>query len=565
LRIATRGDWQTRAFAFSAAGRLAGTETPIGRGVRWMARRVPGWRTKFPSAAYARDFIQNGLADRSWPVRTAAALALGECPRHASRAALRRQLRGPYRPERIAAAAALVRCGESIEPVTRAALLEGALSAPERIGDATSSAEFLQQLAERHARVLEAWPQNGTPSQPDGPTPASWARFLAGPPFAPRYGGHQAEIDRYDPDSEAAYLAAKPFSPINRAQNLRLLHTFVVAAEHLDAPIGARVLDLGSGSGWVSELLSKLGFETYTLDIAFGLLKVGQARFDRERLKPRFMAGDMARLPIASGSMAAVIVSDALHHVPDVPAVFREAFRTLEEGGQFVLSEPGEGHAETAKSRGEMLQYGVAEREIHLFEAIEYARAAGFDDVRVVPALAPELHIRPDEIGHAMRTSADEWFMRQYDGQAIAFAPFVLQSLFDHPVIVCRKGVKIPDSRSPRRLGAEIAHRLERRGRRIVGTVTLRNTGDTRWLPGREATGAVLFGIHLLSTDRGLLHFDLFRAPLPGPVEAASSTRLSIDFELPDETTAFCLKLDLVAEGICWFEDAGVEPVHVAV
>ena len=40
----------------------------------------------------------------------------------------------------------------------------------------------------------------------------------------------------------------------------------------------------------------------------------------------------MTALPIADASMSAVIVIDALHHVPDVPAVFREAFRVLDDG-----------------------------------------------------------------------------------------------------------------------------------------------------------------------------------------------------------------------------------------
>ena len=226
-------------------------------------------------------------------------------------------------------------------------------------------------------QVLECWRRvqhPGSLEQPHGTDAAAWGSFLAGPPHAGHSRGLQAEIERYHTDGETEYVLVKPFTPINRAKNTRLLHTFAAICEHLRAPTRARILDLGGGSGWVSELLAKLGYTPVTLDVSSALLSVGKQRFSREGLVPWFVVGDMTALPIAAGSMSAVIVIDALHHVPDVPAVFREAFRVLDTGGAFLLAEPGEGHAETDKSRGEMLEYGVHEREIHVAEIFEYTK-----------------------------------------------------------------------------------------------------------------------------------------------------------------------------------------------
>src|SRR5262245_11603530 len=115
FRMARQGDWETRALCWSAAGRIARAETFALRALRWLARQVPGQRARFPSAGrhgkYIRHFVANGLHDRSWIVRTAAALALGDCGSPASIPALRLLLAAPYRPERLAAAAALARCG----------------------------------------------------------------------------------------------------------------------------------------------------------------------------------------------------------------------------------------------------------------------------------------------------------------------------------------------------------------------------------------------------------------------------------------------------------------------
>src|SRR4029078_7119008 len=163
--------------------------------------------------------------------------------------------------------------------------------------------------------------------------------------------------------------------------------------------------------GWVSELLTQFGFRPFTLDLSSALLGIGRQRFAQKGLVSRFIAGDMTRLPVATCSMDAVLVMDALHHVPDVPAVFREAFRVLVDGGHFVLAEPGEGHSETERARAEIIEYGVEEREIHIFEMMDYGRDAGFDRIRAVPHYVPGISMSPAQVRAAMSDSADEWMM----------------------------------------------------------------------------------------------------------------------------------------------------------
>lgn len=92
------------------------------------------------------------------------------------------------------------------------------------------------------------------------------------------------------------------------------------------------------------------------------------------------------------------------------------------DGGQFVLAEPGEGHADSEKARNERLEHGVQEREIHLFEAVDRGREAGFSDIRVVLD-APPVTMTPENIRQATRVSADEWIVHSED-QPVAFPEF---------------------------------------------------------------------------------------------------------------------------------------------
>jgi hypothetical protein len=92
----------------------------------------------------------------------------------------------------------------------------------------------------------------------------------------------------------------------------------------------------------------------------------------------------------------------------------------------------------------------------------------------------------------------------------------------------------------------------------------VRNTGDTRWLAGGHQ-GHVQVGIQLLAENRTLIALDFVRAALPRDLETDDAIEVVLDFPLPDASTPYVLKIDMVDEGVCWFHDAGSQPVYIAV
>jgi ubiquinone/menaquinone biosynthesis C-methylase UbiE len=566
VELARRGDWRTRALAFSALGRHLRGNPDLRRRDTFkdkVVSRLPGLRRRFPAVAGygmpVRELVANGLSDRAWIVRTAAALALGECAALAPVPALKPLLRDSHRPVRVASAAALIAAGADIGD--EHTVLAGAEPAPRRIGDTESSLEWLGRLADAHRGLLSglaAWPSSSLLGAPGGP-----ASYLAGEARAETTDSRQAEIRRYAQEKETHYNFTKPFTRVDRAQNIRYLLAFLAVAENLRVPQDALILDLGGGAGWVSELLAKFGYRPVTLDLSTALIRVGRDRFTRENLTARFTAGDMTVLPIRTASVDAVVVIDALHHVPDVPAVFREAHRVLVPGGQFLLAEPGEGHAETDKSREEMGTHGVCEREIHLREAVDYGRRAGFDRIRVIPHFVPDIEMSPEDFGQAVATPSDRWRV-QRNGCEVAFDEVVMQSVLSHPILAFQKGVRPLDSRMPRELRAGIEPHLRRAGASVHGRVGLRNTGDTLWLRGADSAGSVRLGFQLMTPERHLLDMDFARAELLRDVAPGSTIDLIVDLRLPNADAPYVLKLDMVDEHVCWFEDVGGKPVFVA-
>jgi len=563
VRLMLRGDWRARTLALSTAGVMVREDPSAWRRLSLRGRllaRVPGLRRHVATTGergrlLARS-IANGLSDRCLIVRTAAALALGECRDPGQAGAIEPLLDDPFRPPRLAGLAALAACGRP----RREASLEGCEPTPAALGEGAPTLVWLARLAERHRGLLG---EAGIADAPGGTEPLAWAEWLAGPLATPESGGRHAEIERYAHESDLAYQLAKPFGTEDRAENLRQLDAFVAVAGALDVPLGARVLDLGGGSGWVSELLLRYGLRPVTLDVSASLLRLAATRFERARLHGLLVGADMTALPFASASFEAAVVLDALHHVEDVGAVLKEVRRVLVPGGPFVVAEPGEGHSEAEKSRAEVREQGVREGEIHPFALERLAAGAGFERVRVVPRLPLSARFAPAALRRAMRESVDRWQV-EHDGRPTAFDAMVLQATLDHPVVVLAAGERAADSRAPSRLRAEIRPALGRHGSRLEGTVEVRNAGDTLWLSSTpDGTGVVWLGLQLLDPDGRMRDREFARVRLDGAVPPGGKVRLAVAVDLRPGDEAAVLKLDLVAERVCWFEDHGSRPALV--
>ena len=101
-------------------------------------------------------------------------------------------------------------------------------------------------------------------------------------------------------------------------------------------PRGARVADLGCGSGAFTELLRRRGYESVGLDISPKLIALGRRKYPGLEL----IEGDAERLPFESASLDGVLLSGLIHHFPDPRRLAGEVARVLKSGGRFVAFDP---------------------------------------------------------------------------------------------------------------------------------------------------------------------------------------------------------------------------------
>lgn len=100
-------------------------------------------------------------------------------------------------------------------------------------------------------------------------------------------------------------------------------------------PAGAPVLDIGGGTGRVSQFLALAGHPVTLVDLAPQMLAQAAAK---PGLRPLLAPAEC--LPFANGAFPAVIIVDALHHVHSQEATLAELWRVLAPGGTLVVEEP---------------------------------------------------------------------------------------------------------------------------------------------------------------------------------------------------------------------------------
>jgi ubiquinone/menaquinone biosynthesis C-methylase UbiE len=138
----------------------------------------------------------------------------------------------------------------------------------------------------------------------------------------------QREIAFFD-----SHAAVDAYDVFTAETNERLIDAFVRLSAV--AP-GARVADLGCGSGVFTGALARRGYVCTGVDLSPKLIALAREKHpDIE-----FLEGDVERLPFADASFDGVLLSGIVHHLPDPSRCAAEVFRILKPGGPFVAFDP---------------------------------------------------------------------------------------------------------------------------------------------------------------------------------------------------------------------------------
>ncbi len=235
--------------------------------------------------------------------------------------------------------------------------------------------------------------------------------FLFSKPFAKSISNFTSVWNEQDPNAHISNFSIYAFN-------------FISVVSRLMLPPGSWILDLGAGSCWTSEWLSRLGYNVIGYDISLQTLSIGNQRINSIKkgfnpLMPDFLTvcGDSCALPFITESLDAVVVIETLHHVPDYPRVIEEAFRVLKKQGKFALLEPGSYHSETPEALITMKNQAIYEGSLDRAIIRKTALSSGFRVKEYLMPVNSYILPRNDNIYYRNRFlrlygNVYEWFIR---------------------------------------------------------------------------------------------------------------------------------------------------------
>jgi SAM-dependent methyltransferase len=353
-----------------------------------------------------------------------------------------------------------------------------------------------------------------------------------------------------------------PLCPATHDQGLRWLFDLSAVLLLLDCRPGDRVLDLGAGSGFSSEMLARFGYRVIAVDPdARALLhNRHRAAIDRARIagSVTVVQGVAQALPFDDGTFDGALGLNVLHHVPDLEQATGELARVLKPGARAVFCEPGLDHLSANETERARAEHGEDDRAFDVLTFLGRALESGFGEAMLSATLQSPLRLLPLQEVELYRSGRHPRPHLTPSG--------VLDELHRRHAyaMLVRQGSKPKTSRHPGTLACAVTvdepPREAEVGGRMVLRVAATNTGDSIWIAApSDLGGHVTVGIKLLDATGRLVSDRLGRTPIPHDVPPGDSAVVDVPVDLPIDLLPgrHRLKVDLVDELVCWISDLG--------
>lgn len=350
-------------------------------------------------------------------------------------------------------------------------------------------------------------------------------------------------------------MLAKPFSSIQDSQHVLVEFSHLLYGLQLYPEM--TVLDFGCGPGWASRVLNQMGLAVISLDVSQTALNKAE---ELARLWPvlgkqpshTFLHFDGRKINLPDECIDRIFCFDAFHHIPNQLEVLQEMSRVLKRGGVAGFSEPGPDQSKHPTSQMEMRKYNVLENDIIIEKIWQYAKSAGFTEIRLAlwnlpPTLLPLEHF----LNFPERQDLQQEYINHTFVRSRHFNIFFLQKGEADPLNDSRNAEGLTCLLEPVTKELELSFTEDST---IDIELSVANTSDKEWLPSGTGRGSVNIGASLSSLGEAPKFIQDYRFQL-SLQRVMPGESLVAGIQLPPLARGtFKLEVDLVSEHVRWFQ-----------
>ncbi|MDR1578330.1 MAG: class I SAM-dependent methyltransferase [Deltaproteobacteria bacterium] len=126
------------------------------------------------------------------------------------------------------------------------------------------------------------------------------------------------------------------FTPETRGNvQLEHQHRYLVASQIVEGKV---VVDIASGEGYGSDILSKTAKHVYGIDIDPQAIEHAKKRYNKENIT--FLTGNCVNIPLDNDSVDVIISFETLEHIVEQDEMLLDIKRILHKDGILIMSTP---------------------------------------------------------------------------------------------------------------------------------------------------------------------------------------------------------------------------------
>lgn len=384
------------------------------------------------------------------------------------------------------------------------------------------------------------------PAEVNALLPPKHRRYVQNPNYDARIKASKDYVATLREDNYR-YLFSKPYDfTAGNAAYYSLMYNILNLLQAMRIRPGGRVLEVGSGPGWVTEILISQGYQVDAMEPSEDFIKIAEERV-RSHIKhyhledqrgAMFHCTTTEECNFPDESFDAILFFDVLHHIVDEEKSLAQCFRFLTPGGVLGIHEGAWNPSNKELERwldAEMKSSGCLESPFtveyldYLLRKVGFIQATRFHQIN---GLFPQSQ-------EGLTISQAAQIKAELANIITALKPFTHKTTKDLDANVSGKILVLSREISQGKLKLKLK---------------LENCGDAVWLD--RASGSGWVSIALRDGDPGTREFkELPRLPLPRALRPGDC--LEIELEYPDPGPG-SWTLDLVNEGFYWFSKKGV-------